>query len=152
METFSALLALCAGNSPVTGEFPSERPVTRNFDVFFNLRLNKRLSRQSRLHWFVTLSRSLWRHCNAYSSKSSTNVTTWLVCLSFTRVSWPVDIDQTTSVPVYAGSFDIDTARKSAVTFLTNIHKRHPIARPLGRGMGCCLWSQHLINILSQFL
>ena len=35
----SALLALCAGNSPVTGEFPSQRPVTRNFDVFFDLRL-----------------------------------------------------------------------------------------------------------------
>ena len=33
METFSALLAICAGNSPVTGEFPAQRPVTRNFDV-----------------------------------------------------------------------------------------------------------------------
>ena len=38
METFSALLALCARNSPVTGEFPSQRPVTRSFDVFFDLR------------------------------------------------------------------------------------------------------------------
>ena len=36
METFSVLLALCAGNSPVTGE-PAQRPVTRNFDVFFDL-------------------------------------------------------------------------------------------------------------------
>ena len=34
MDTFSALLAICAGNSPVTGEFPMQRPVTRNFDVF----------------------------------------------------------------------------------------------------------------------
>ena len=33
METFSALLALCAGNSPVSGEFPAQRPVTRSFDV-----------------------------------------------------------------------------------------------------------------------
>ena len=40
MKTFSALLALCAGNSPVTNEFPAQRPVTRNFDVFFDLRLN----------------------------------------------------------------------------------------------------------------
>ena len=47
METFSALLALCAGNSPVTREFPTQRPVTRSFDVFFGLRLNKRLSKQS---------------------------------------------------------------------------------------------------------
>ena len=52
METFSASLALCAGNSPVTGEFPSQRPVTRSFDVFFDLRLNKRLSKQSRGWWF----------------------------------------------------------------------------------------------------
>ena len=39
METFSALLAICAGNSPVPGEFPLQRPVTRSFDVFFDLRL-----------------------------------------------------------------------------------------------------------------
>ena len=39
METFSALLAICAGNSPVPGEFPAQRPVTRSFDVFFDLRL-----------------------------------------------------------------------------------------------------------------
>ena len=44
METFSALLAICAGNSPVTGELPAQRPVTRSFDVFFDLRLNKRLT------------------------------------------------------------------------------------------------------------
>ena len=48
MESFSALLAICAGNSPVSGEFPAQRPVTRSFDVFFDLRLNKRLSKQSR--------------------------------------------------------------------------------------------------------
>ena len=47
METFSAILAICAGNSPVPGEFPTQRPVTRSFDVFFDLRLNKRLSKQS---------------------------------------------------------------------------------------------------------
>ena len=44
METFSALLAICVGNSPVPGEFPTQRPVTRNFDVFFILRPNKPLS------------------------------------------------------------------------------------------------------------
>ena len=47
METFSALLAKCAGNSPVPGEFPTQRPVTRSFDVSFDLHLNKRLSKQS---------------------------------------------------------------------------------------------------------
>ena len=64
METFSALLALCAGNSPVTSEFSAQRPVTRSFYVFFYLRLNKRLSKQSWGWWFETPSRSLWRHCN----------------------------------------------------------------------------------------
>ena len=64
METSSALLALCAGNSSVTGEFPSQRPVTRSFDVSFDLRLNKRLNKQSWGWWFETLSCSLWRHWN----------------------------------------------------------------------------------------
>ena len=64
MEALSTLLALCAGNSPVTGEFPSQRPVTRSFDIFFDLHLNKRLSKQSRGWWFETPSRLLWRHCN----------------------------------------------------------------------------------------
>ena len=59
METFSALLAICAGNSPVPGEFPAQRPVTRSFDVFFDLRLNKWLSKQSWGWWFKTISRSL---------------------------------------------------------------------------------------------
>ena len=35
METFFALLVICAGNSPVPGEFPAQRPVTRSFDVFY---------------------------------------------------------------------------------------------------------------------
>ena len=47
MEIFSALLVICAGNSPGTGEFPAQRPVTWGFDVFFDLRLNERLSKQS---------------------------------------------------------------------------------------------------------
>ena len=64
METFSALLALCAGNSPVTGEFPAQRPVTQSSDVCVDLRLNKRLKKQSWDLWFETPSRSLWRHGN----------------------------------------------------------------------------------------
>ena len=61
---FFALLALCAGNSPATGEFPSQRPETRSFEVFFDLCLKKRLSKQSRGWWFETPSRPSWRHCN----------------------------------------------------------------------------------------
>ena len=64
MEIFSALLAICAGKSPVPGEFPTQRPVTRSYDVFFDLRLNKRLSKQWWGWWFETPSRPLWRHRN----------------------------------------------------------------------------------------
>ena len=66
MEIFSALLAICAGNSPVIGEFPAQRPVTRSFDVFFNLHLNKWLSKQSCGWWFETPTCPLWCHCNGY--------------------------------------------------------------------------------------
>ena len=53
METFSALLAICAGNSLVPGEFPAQRPVMRSFFyVFFDMHLNKRLSKQSWGWWF----------------------------------------------------------------------------------------------------
>ena len=64
MDTFSALLAFCAVNSPVTGKFPAQRPVTRSFDVYFDLRPNKWLSKQCRRWWFETPSRPLWRCCN----------------------------------------------------------------------------------------
>ena len=65
METFSALLATCTGNSPAPDEFPAQRPETQIFDVFFDQRLNKRLRKQSWGWWFETLSRPLWRHRNA---------------------------------------------------------------------------------------
>ena len=64
METFSALLVICAGNSPVPGEFPAPRPVTRSYDVFFDLRLDKRFNKQSWGWWFETPSRLLRRHRN----------------------------------------------------------------------------------------
>ena len=59
METFSALLALFAGNSPVTGEFPAQRPVTWSFDIFFDLRLDKRWVNNSEAD-------GLRRHCAHY--------------------------------------------------------------------------------------
>ena len=64
METFSASLALCAGNSLVTGEIPAQTSVTRSFGVFFDLRLNKQWSKQSWCWWFETPSLPLWCHCN----------------------------------------------------------------------------------------
>ena len=54
METFSVLLVLCAGNSPVTGEFPSQRPEMWSFDTFSDLHLNKPLSKHFWGWWFQT--------------------------------------------------------------------------------------------------
>ena len=64
METFSTLLALCAGNSSFIVEFPSQRPVMRSFEVSFGLRLNQHLSKQWKRQWFEMPSLSLWHHCN----------------------------------------------------------------------------------------
>ena len=71
METFSALLALCAGNSPVTAEFPSQWPMTRSFDVFFicawiNGWVNNRVAgdlRRRRAHYDVTVMKMIWFRC-----------------------------------------------------------------------------------------
>ena len=79
METFSALLAFYVGNPPMAGGFPrAQRPVTRSFDVFFDLRLNRRLSKQWRRRRFETPLRSLWRHCN--------------VVITFVGISWTTTI------------------------------------------------------------
>ena len=61
------------------GEFPLQRPVrvTRTFYVFFDLRLNKQLNKQSRGWWFETLSHSLWRHCNAEMAKQIQGYSGW---------------------------------------------------------------------------
>ena len=66
MEAFSTLLVICAENSPLTSEFPAQRLVTRSFDVFFNLGLNKRLSKQWQGWWFAMPSCPLWCHCDVY--------------------------------------------------------------------------------------
>ena len=63
METYSALLTICAGNSPVPGEFPTQRPVTQSFHVFFDLCPNKR-SKQWWGWWFETPSCPLWCPCD----------------------------------------------------------------------------------------
>ena len=85
METFSALLVLCEGNLPVTGGFPPQRPVTRSFDVFCDLRLDERLSKRSRHRWFESPWRSLWRHCNVMTLVDFVHI------LQHSRVHWQYD-------------------------------------------------------------
>ena len=74
----------------VTGKFPAQRPVTRSFDVLFDLHLNKRLSKQSSRRWFATPSRPLWRHCNVLLSvyKSSKCHLTIRHITSLYHISW----------------------------------------------------------------
>ena len=91
METSTALLGRCEGNPPIAGDFPSQIPITLRFDVFFELRLNKRLSKQSKLRWFQTPSRSLWRQCNAHEGMISTayDISVWNVDFQCkTNISW----------------------------------------------------------------
>ena len=59
METISSLVALCGA-----GEFPSQKPVTQSLGPFFDMRLNKRLCKQSKRQWIEMPLRSLLRHCN----------------------------------------------------------------------------------------
>ena len=58
------------GSSPVTVEFPAQRPVTRSFEVLFDVRLNTQLSKQSWGWWFETSSCPLWSHCNVHIEHS----------------------------------------------------------------------------------
>ena len=81
MDTFSASPAICAGNSAVTGEFPAQRPVTQSFDVFFDQRLNKRLSKQWGGGWSEKPSRPLWRHCNEIARFSNRHTIVWRWCI-----------------------------------------------------------------------
>ena len=87
-ETFSALLAICAGNSPVSGEFPTQRAVTLSFDVFVYLHPNIRLSKQWWGWWFETPSCPLWRHRNGNCEKWS-DFNMWvLFYISHFYVAW----------------------------------------------------------------
>ena len=110
METMSALLAFCAGNSPVTGQFSVQRPVTRRFDVLFDQRLNKRLSKQWSDWWFETPSRPLWRHCN------NCNVVRPIQTTVIVR-AWMAD---------YIPPLDVDIITYAHHNFLSSIDRKDP--------------------------
>ena len=117
-----ALLAICSGNSPVTGEFPEQRPVTRSFGVFFDLRLNERLSKQSWGWWFETPSHPFWRHSNGKQ------ITT-IVCDSMNAMA-----SQITSLTiVYSIVYSVADQGKhqssASLAFVTGIH-RWPVNSP----------------------
>ena len=70
-----------------TGEFPAQRLVTRSFDVFFDLLLNKQFSKQSWGWWVETLSQSLWRHSNGEGAICAPirNKISYLLCIFSTE-------------------------------------------------------------------
>ena len=88
METYSALLAICAGNSPDPGEFPTQRPVTRSFDVYFDQRPNERLGKQSWGWWFETPSRQFWCHRDRMRMYNVTITSDCLWKISLCRGGW----------------------------------------------------------------
>ena len=89
METFSVLLTICAGNSPVSGEFSAQKPVTRGFGVFFDLCLTKRLNKKSWGWWFETPSTPLWRHCNETHEWKSSQYTEYLIISQWSSTGQP---------------------------------------------------------------
>ena len=112
MEMFSVLLAFCAGTSPVTDEFPAQRPVTRSFDVFFDLCLKQQLSKQWRCQGFEMPSRSLWHHCNVFSKLLATDTS------EFTqgREMWGVFSELCESVIHHASSLQLQSYIQYHVT------------------------------------
>ena len=135
METFSALLAICAGNSPVPGEFPAQRPVTRSFDVFFDLRLNKQLGKQPWCWGFETLSRPLWRH--RYVLFLFHHPSAYIVYIQRDQHTTVETLYSTIYYSKYFIELNFDKSTQY-VAFWTQ--KRHPIPRPFGRAMECLLW------------
>ena len=106
----------------------TQRLVTRTFDVFFDLCLNKRLSKQSRRRWFETPSRSLWRHCNdhAYTffRAGFANITTMKQYLPYAFIN----TCQQYSTYVNKGNINFDAQNTWIKEFISwphscNIHK-----------------------------
>ena len=101
METFSALLAICAGNSLGTSEFSAQKPVTQSFDVFFDLCLNKWLRKQWWGWWFEIPSCPLWHHCNGVMASGHMKIdekgqcTCWIIfCHIFYQFKYIHDYDK----------------------------------------------------------
>ena len=97
--------------------FPTQRPVTQSFDVFFDLRLNKGLSKQPWCWWFETPSLSLWRQCNVYMYTNKINKATviltvqlfrWVLsgdnyCFMFVATNWSLTLMRSMTNSVVIG-------------------------------------------------
>ena len=129
-SSLSVLLALCVGNSPVTGEFPAQRPVTWSFDVFFVLRLNKQLSKQSWGWWFETPLLSLWCHSNILS------VTKYL------KLQWPYFHNDLQNLGTIS-TWNCHPSRREILKLKT----LHFHAHPYDRTISTCSCGLHFISL-----
>ena len=134
--------SLC-GEFTGLGEFPAQRPVTRSFDVFFDLRPNKRLSKQPWGWWFETPSWSLWRHCNEslkYVVSPGVLVVMWYnyalgdVIIHYNDLIMSMIASQITSLTivystVYSGADQRQHQSSVSLAFVRGIH-RGPVNSP----------------------
>ena len=119
-----------------TGEFPAQRPVTRSFGVFFDLRLNLRLSKQSWGWLFETPSCSLWRHYNVYSH------TLPLIACDFPHINWG-NVQYTWKfilIQLLATQKPTKKLLRAHLSWSTWWHWRYPL-----------ICHQHMIKIRSEF-
>ena len=114
METFSALLALCEGKPLVIGGSSSQRPVTLSFDVFFDLHLNTRLSKQWRRQWFEIPLRSLSGHCHGTGVRCSLWCPCSLETFYVTRSVNESISTQYSTVPLLRGQFSQKYSQKTS--------------------------------------
>ena len=167
METISALLAICAGNSLVPGEFPAQWPVTWSFDVFFDLRLNKRFSingeagdfRRYRAHYAVTVMESanhemdlecfdfighLWERNRAHKDFKSYSSSLLLKSLYNThfRIGLYTVKCRYRAVQFIAILHTAMHWEQQNINKNWNSHNWHPIPRPNGWTMGRLLWEK----------
>ena len=132
-DAFYALLALYEGNPPVTGGFPSQRPVTWRIDILFDAPLNKQLRKQSRCRWFETLLWSFWRHCNEYTSFN------WFDYTSILEIS-TVCILFTVTVRVWGKGTKVNSTRKYSVSSDVRLHWIRWRSQKCGHSIYCRNW------------
>ena len=110
---------------------PSQRVVTRSFDVFFDLRLNKRFSKQSRRRWFETPSRSLWRHYNAWNVSSQQHLE--VVLCSHMHIFWKVTITKVLKFTEQWSSTQITRPNHIYIYIITSLSYQNDIATSFWR-------------------
>ena len=142
LETFSALLAICAGNSPITGEFPAQKQVTQSFDAFFDLRLNKRLSKQWWGWWFETPSSSLWGHRNGEqtvpSMPNENHMKTHYIDVIMTTITSQITSITIVYLTVYSDANQRKHQSSALLAFVCGIHRDRWIPRTKGQLRGKC--------------